>query len=58
MHHIEDERLHRFANDEMIDLTEAENAHLDDCATCWGRLVTAVQLVFLMRAEPKSQLVM
>jgi hypothetical protein len=56
--HIEDKRLHQFASDEMLDLTQAENAHLDDCATCWGRLVTAVQLVFLMRVEPKTHLIM
>jgi len=44
MKHIGSDRLHQFAL-EAIDLTEAENIHIDDCATCWKRLVVAVQLV-------------
>ena len=51
--HIKDERLQHFASDALTDLTEAENEHLDECSTCWSRLVVAVQLVMLMQAELK-----
>jgi hypothetical protein len=46
MKHIDNDRFHQFAI-EAIDLTEEENIHIDDCATCWKRLVVAVQLVVL-----------
>jgi len=55
--HIGEDRLHQFAI-EAIDLTEAENNHLDDCARCWGRLVVAVQLAYLTQTETKAHLVM
>jgi hypothetical protein len=50
MKHIERDRLHQFAI-EAIDLTEAENIHVEDCATCWKRLVTEIQLVAFEAAE-------
>jgi len=50
-------RLEDFANDSLTDLTEAENEHLDECSTCWSRLVVAVQLVVLMQADLKISLV-
>jgi hypothetical protein len=46
MKHIDNDRLHQFAV-EAIELTEAENIHIDDCATCSKRLVIAVKLVLL-----------
>jgi|KBSMisStandDraft_5_1062788.scaffolds.fasta_scaffold9891120_1 hypothetical protein len=57
MDHIGNERLKDFAND-CADLTEDENNHLDECATCWARLVATVQLVVLLQAEPKNDLIM
>ena len=56
MNHIDNDRLHRFAI-EAIELTEVENTHLDDCATCCGRLVVAVRLVVLEADSEKSRLV-
>jgi hypothetical protein len=53
MPHIKDDRLHDFANESLADLTTAENEHLDECSTCWSRLVVAVQLVMMMHAELK-----
>jgi hypothetical protein len=50
MNHIENDRLHEFAI-EVIDFTEAENIHLDDCVTCWRRLVAEVQLVVFEATE-------
>ena len=43
MKHLESDRMRQFAI-EAIDFTEAENMHLDDCATCWKQLVVAIQL--------------
>jgi hypothetical protein len=43
MKHLESDRLHQFAIEE-IDFTEAENMHLDDCDSCWKQLVVAIQL--------------
>ena len=57
MMHIKDERLQHFASEVIADFTEAENIHLDECATCWSRLVVAVQLIVL-QAELKIDLVM
>jgi hypothetical protein len=50
MKHIENDRLHQFAI-EAIDFTEEENIHIDDCVTCWKRLVVAVQLVVLKATD-------
>ena len=55
--HIAEDRMHQFAI-EAVDLTKWENTHLDDCAECWGRLVVAVQLAILTRAETDIHLVM
>jgi len=46
MKHLESDRLHHFAI-EAIEFTEAENMHLDDCATCIKQLVVAIQLAAL-----------
>ena len=46
MKHLESDRLHQFAI-EAIEFTEAENMHLDDCATCWKQLVVAIQCAAL-----------
>jgi hypothetical protein len=50
MKHIERNRLHQFAI-EAIDLTEAENIHVEDCVTCWKRLVTEIQLAVFETAD-------
>ena len=46
MKHLESDRLHQFAI-EAIDFTEAENTHLDDCATCWKQLVAEIHFAVL-----------
>ena len=53
MSHIDDDRFHDFANESLTDLTKAEDEHLDECSTCWSRLVVAIQLAVLMQAELK-----
>jgi len=53
MDHIDEERLQDFANELVPDFTEAENSHIDDCATCWSRLVATLQLMFLLKSEVK-----
>jgi hypothetical protein len=50
MKHLESDRLHQFAI-EAIDFTEAENMHLDDCATCWKQLAVAIQLAVLEASD-------
>jgi len=56
MNHIDGDWLHLFAN-EIVDLSEAEIIHLDECAVCWKRFTLAVQLVVTFRTEPENQLV-
>jgi len=52
--HIEDKRLLDFAS-EILDLTEDENIHLDDCSGCWHRLVDAIKFVVLARIELRAE---
>jgi hypothetical protein len=45
-HHLTEERLRQLASEPKLRPSDVENAHIDDCSQCLGRLIELVKMFY------------